>query len=71
MPFMPQIDKDKCDNCGLCVGVCTCGALVYIEETVIVIETHACGWCMMCEAVCPLGAITCPFEIMFDEVTRP
>lgn len=71
MPFMPQIDKDKCDNCGLCVSVCTCGALVYIEETVTVIETQACDWCMMCEAVCPLGAITCPFEIVLDEVTRP
>ena len=71
MPFMPQIDDEKCDNCGLCVSVCICGALVYIEETVTVIETHACHWCMMCEAVCPLGAITCPFEIVFDEVTKP
>jgi len=41
--------------------------LVYIEETVTVIEVETCGWCMMCEAVCPLGAITCPFEIVFDE----
>ncbi len=71
MPFMPQIDKDKCDNCGLCVSVCDCGALVYIEGTVVVIETHTCSWCMMCEAVCPLEALTCPFEIIFDEVNRP
>ena len=37
MSFMPQIDEEKCDNCGLCVSVCTCGALVYYEERVTVI----------------------------------
>ena len=66
MPLMPQIDDEKCDNCGLCVSVCTCGALVYTEEVVTVIETENCGWCTMCEAVCPLGAISCSYEIVFD-----
>ena len=69
MPFMPRIDEEKCDNCGLCVSVCTCGALMYYEERVTVIATEACHWCTMCEAVCPLGAITCPFEVWFDGKT--
>lgn len=67
MPYMPQLDKDKCDDCGLCVSICTCGAFVYIGVTVTVVETETCAWCTMCEAVCPRGAIACPFEIVFED----
>lgn len=66
MPLMPEIDKRKCDSCGLCVSVCDCGALVYSGDMVIVIETETCGWCTLCEAVCPLEAISCAFEIVFS-----
>lgn len=66
MPIMPQIDEEKCDSCGLCVSICTCGALMYIQNVVTVVETEGCKWCTMCEAVCPLGAIACSYEIVFD-----
>jgi len=67
MPLMPEIDEAKCDNCGLCVSICTCGALVYSGEIVTVVETEACGWCTMCEAVCPRKAISCAFEIVISQ----
>lgn len=63
---MPLIDLAKCDNCGLCVSVCYCGAIVLSGEMVMVIDTEDCGWCTLCEAVCPRQAIACPYEIIFD-----
>jgi MinD superfamily P-loop ATPase len=64
---MPVIEKEKCSGCGLCVSVCTCEALVLVENVITIIETEACGWCLQCEIVCPTGAITCPFEIVIEE----
>ena len=64
---MPLIDKEKCNGCGLCVSVCSCGALVMVNNKVIVVETEECGWCTVCEAICPTGAISCPFEIVIEE----
>ena len=62
----PIIDEAKCQNCGLCVSVCACGALQVVGKTVQAVSVENCGWCTMCELVCPEGAITCPFEIVFD-----
>ena len=64
---MPVIAPEKCNGCGLCVGVCYCSALVMVDNIVIVIETDECGWCTQCEAVCPTGAISCAFEIVIEE----
>jgi MinD superfamily P-loop ATPase len=64
---MPLIEVEKCDGCGLCISVCTCNALVLVEEVVTVIETEECGWCLQCEAVCPTGAIACSFEVVIEE----
>jgi len=67
MGEMPVIDQEKCNGCGLCISVCTCGGLVLVGQVVTVIETVTCDWCTMCEAVCPTGAIICPFEIIIEE----
>ncbi|OGO01716.1 MAG: hypothetical protein A2Y90_05640 [Chloroflexi bacterium RBG_13_52_12] len=67
MSEKPIIDEEKCQGCGLCVSVCTCGALVMKDNTVKVIEVENCGWCALCELVCPSGAISCPFEIVFED----
>ncbi len=67
MAEMPVIDREKCDNCGLCIGVCACNALVLINNVVTAIDSEDCGWCLQCEIVCPTGAITCPFEIVIEE----
>ena len=67
MSEKPIIDEEKCQGCGLCVSVCTCGALVMKDSTVKVIDVENCGWCALCELVCPYGAISCPFEIVFED----
>ena len=66
MTEMPVVDQKKCDGCGLCINVCTCGGLVLTGNVVTVIETVECDWCTQCEAVCPIGAITCAFEIVLE-----
>lgn len=67
MAEMPLIDRQKCNGCALCLQVCSCQALVLVENVVTVIETEECGWCTQCEAICPTGAISCPFEIVMEE----
>jgi MinD superfamily P-loop ATPase len=67
MAEMPVIYQEKCNGCGLCINVCTCEALVLVENKIIVIETEECGWCFQCELVCPTGAIILPLEIVIEE----
>lgn len=65
MVVRPQIDPEKCDGCGLCVGICRC--LVLVDNVIAIVETVECDWCTLCEAVCPRDAIRCPFEIVIKE----
>ncbi len=67
MSDMPVIDRVKCDNCGLCVGVCTCKSLVVVAGMVTIIESEEWDWGTICEAVGPTGAISCAFEIVIEE----
>ena len=64
---MPVVDAEKCNGCGLCIAVCSGGALTLVRGIVVVMETEACDWCTLCEAVCPLAAISCRFEIVFEK----
>jgi len=63
----PIINQEKCNGCGLCVSVCTCGALSLAGGVVVINRDLVCSWCTVCEAVCPSGAIACPFEIVVEE----
>jgi len=65
---MPVLDLEKCNGCSLCVSVCYCNALIIIDNVVTVVETEECGWCTDCEAVCPTGAISCPFDIVIENL---
>lgn len=67
MAELPVIDQGKCNGCGLCISVCSCNALVLIDNVIRIMETVECDWCTQCEVVCPTGAIACPFEIVFEE----
>ena len=70
MVEMPVIDRGKCNGCGLCVSVCSCDALVMVDNVITIIETEECHWCTLCETVCPTGAICCPCEIVIVEDQR-
>ncbi len=65
---MPSIDSSKCNNCGICVEVCKCGAILKIGNVVTIIETEDCHWCTTCEAVCPTGALSCGYEIIIETI---
>lgn len=71
MAKIPEIDRNKCNGCGFCVGVCSCQVLVLVDNTVEVREKRECHqctrWCTMCEMVCPTEAIQCPFEVVTEE----
>lgn len=71
MRGMPIIYLEKCDGCGLCVGVCQCKVLVLVNNIVTFKYKEKCKtcktWCTRCEDVCPTGAITCPFDIIVKE----
>ena len=67
MTEMPVLNQTKCNQCGLCVSVCTCGAIISVGNNITIIETEDCRWCTNCEAVCPTGALTCSFEIVIKE----
>jgi NAD-dependent dihydropyrimidine dehydrogenase PreA subunit len=66
MAVSPLIDQERCQGCGLCVSVCACGALEIVGNSVIAVKVDECHWCTLCELVCPNGAISCPFEIVFE-----
>ncbi len=70
MAEMPLVNREKCNGCGLCIRVCSCSALVLVDNIITVTETEECDWCTQCEAVCPTGAINCPFEIVIEEHRR-
>lgn len=54
--FVPEVDKDLCDGCGICVSFCKYNALAYTSK-LLVFEAlcHACGGCML---VCPKQALS-------------
>ena len=54
---VPDVDMDKCNQCGKCSDICQFKAIVVVGETILTFEElcHSCGGCM---AVCPENAIT-------------
>ena len=67
MKLMPEISIEKCNLCGLCVAVCRCNAFTITDNIIRVVEVESCSYCSQCEAVCPTGAISCAYEIVFEE----
>ena len=54
-PIYAQIEKELCNNCGLCYEVCPYGAIIERGRRRVIIEL--CQGCGTCAAACPAGAI--------------
>jgi pyruvate ferredoxin oxidoreductase gamma subunit len=53
----PEIDRDVCSRCQLCVLGCPDGAMSLDKEGFPVIDYEHCKGCMVCAQLCPLRAI--------------
>lgn len=53
----PEIDRDVCSRCQLCVLGCPDGAMSLDKEGFPVIDYDHCKGCMVCAQLCPLKAI--------------
>ena len=49
--YYPEVDKDKCRDCGMCQKVCPTAAI----NDDFVGDPAACIQCMKCVRVCPVG----------------
>ncbi len=62
----PEIDYNKCNNCGICIPRCPSSAMVAVsEQQTVGINLDQCIFCGLCEEVCPKGAVkmTREFEL--------
>ena len=70
MEDMPQIIKNKCDGCGLCVSICGCRIIALVDNKATVIPHNRCEscqrWCTLCEDICPKKAIYCSFDVVIE-----
>lgn len=55
---MIQIDEEKCNGCGLCVGACHESALALVDGKAKLIRDDYCDGLGNCLPACPTGAIT-------------
>lgn len=55
--LVPEIDLEKCRNCGRCAQTCQFNALVKMKNSVMVFE-ELCHGCGACSIVCPEDAIS-------------
>lgn len=53
-----EIDRDKCDGCGLCAETCHEGAIEMVDGKAKLIRDDYCDGLGNCLPICPTGAIT-------------
>lgn len=58
----PVMDKEKCINCGVCMGYCPVNS-IYAEGEEILISYDYCKGCGICAAECPRQAINMEQEV--------
>lgn len=54
---VPQVNAEKCIQCGKCAEVCQYNSLAFVKGKVIVFP-ELCHGCGSCNLICPSGAIT-------------
>jgi len=54
--LVPEVDAEKCTNCGECAHACEFAAIAAIGKAVVTFH-DLCAGCGVCSYVCPTGAI--------------
>ncbi|MEW6530225.1 MAG: ferredoxin family protein [Thermodesulfobacteriota bacterium] len=52
-----EIDREKCDGCGLCVDFCPVKVFAIVDSQPVVARPAACYDCETCVDLCPKQAI--------------
>lgn len=55
--FLPVVDKEKCNGCGICEMFCP-DSCIEIKDKLSVINEFYCKGCGICARECPRSAIT-------------
>ncbi len=63
---LPEIDVERCDRCGACVEHCPTNAVELGPKGPTIVRPADCTYCARCDAACPQGAITCTYEITWE-----
>lgn len=53
----PDVDRARCDTCGLCFVACPEGAMALDGDGFPLIDEARCGGCLACARACPLQAL--------------
>lgn len=60
-PLVSEVNPEKCSGCGICIVLCPCRAIEFVEQDGNVrakINTAKCKGCGICVSACPSKAIT-------------
>jgi len=60
---LPELEKEKCILCGLCVDACPQHVLQMNFDGIFFSRPQDCQYCAVCEEICPQGALACSYEI--------
>ena len=52
-----RIDRVRCKECGLCIGLCARGVFESDGGSPVVVHEEKCNACEICELICPDFAI--------------
>lgn len=67
---VPISDTALCDGCGKCVEACPTKTLAMVNDKAVVAHPEDCMYTGLCEQVCPVRAISRPFLIVSQDVTK-